>query len=217
MKRKIDEVTARPSVKRDASPSVEEPQAKRQRATSCPLLSSSRCPSDTSSPPKQVESDPYDLSSNTPLRLEDQDGYFYVTLNRVLDWKTGLGCIVNAKSDKWPDKELVVKIAWSAPGRQTEATCVSHIRERVSEKDAGWVLNHIPNLLHSQDFADASEAIMETGAPIIRQYALESDYPDDLALCVSVHEKLHTLSELKEVLEYGQVIFYALQGLFLQN
>ncbi|KAF9022320.1 hypothetical protein BDZ89DRAFT_1137379 [Hymenopellis radicata] len=216
MKRKIDdlEVAENPTLKRDAGSSSEEQPFKRQRQGSHPSTSNtcscSEGSSPTSSPLDQTTDDSYDLSSDEPLRLKDKDGYFFITLNRIISWISGRACIVNGKCDKWPDKELIVKIAWSVPGRDLEATFDTRIREAVSEKDAGWVLNHIPNVLHSQDFASASEAFMEAGAPIIEDYVVHTE-DQDMALCVSVHEKLHKLSELKEVLDYAQAIFDVVQ------
>ncbi|KAF9022329.1 hypothetical protein BDZ89DRAFT_1137389 [Hymenopellis radicata] len=51
---------------------------------------------------------------------------------------------------------------------------------------------------------------MEAGAPIIEDYALHTE-DQDMTLCVSVHEKLHKLSELKEVLDYAQAVFDVVQ------
>ncbi len=98
----------------------------------------------------------YNISSGQVLLLEDQTGPFEVTLGRVIDRQTEIigRCtfIVNATSTKWPDSELIVKITWSPTSRTSEADFMGSVREAVSKTGADWVLDHLPSILHSQDF-----------------------------------------------------------------
>ncbi len=164
------------------------------------------------------------ILSGQIIRLQDTDGEFVLKLGRIIDRQTGIigRCtyIVNAECERWPGRELIVKITWSPTDRQSEATFVDRIREVVAAKDdASWVLNHIPTILHSQDFVQLPDEVGGRLAAYLNdpttQYAsgVRFNY-ENRVLRVSVHEKLHKFSELDSVFDYTQVIFDVSQGLF---
>ncbi|KAF8870341.1 hypothetical protein CPB85DRAFT_751416 [Mucidula mucida] len=155
------------------------------------------------------------------IALQDAKGPFKVKLGRIIDQQTGLigRCtyIVNAESEtRWPDMKLVVKITWSPTDRTSEATFVERIREEAAAQNADWVLDHVPNILHSQDFERLPGEVGCGLAAFLNdpstRYADGRRFTyENRVLRVSVHEKLCKLSEASSVVDYAQIFFDVLQ------
>ncbi|KAF8870339.1 hypothetical protein CPB85DRAFT_1400557 [Mucidula mucida] len=155
------------------------------------------------------------------IALQDAKGPFKVKLGRIIDQQTGLigRCtyIVNAESEtRWPDMKLVVKITWSPTDRTSEATFVERIREEAAAQNADWVLDHVPNILHSQDFERLPDEVGCDLAAFLNdpstRYADGRRFTyENRVLRVSVHEKLCKLSEVSSVVDYAQIFFDVLQ------
>ncbi|KAF8900404.1 hypothetical protein CPB85DRAFT_1325909 [Mucidula mucida] len=170
-----------------------------------------------------VNEDWYNILSGQVLLLEDQTGPFEVTLGRVIDRQTGIigRCtfIVNATCTmRWPGIELIVKITWSPTSRTSEADFIRSVREAVSTTGADWVLDHVPNILHSQDFPHLQNEVGGRLAAFLNTLN-EDHWTKDLGafkyeervMRVSVHEKLYKLSELNTVRNHAQVFFDVVQ------
>ncbi|KAF8900383.1 hypothetical protein CPB85DRAFT_1325781 [Mucidula mucida] len=165
---------------------------------------------------------PYLDSYNWYNILSGQTGPFEVTLGRVIYRQTGIvgRCtfIVNASFTKWPDKELIVKITWSPTSRTSEADFMGSVREAVSKTGADWVLDHVPDILHSQDFPHLQNEVGGRLAAFFNTLN-EDHWTKDLGafkyeervMRVSVHEKLYKLSELNTVRNHAQVFFDVVQ------
>ncbi|KAF9022353.1 hypothetical protein BDZ89DRAFT_206851 [Hymenopellis radicata] len=170
----------------------------------------------------KVDEDWYNILLGQVLLLEDQTGSFEVTLGRIIDRQTGIigRCtyIVNATCAKWPGMELIVKITWSPTSRSSEAEFMQSVQEAVSKTDADWVLDHVPNILHSQDFPHLPDEVGGRLSAFLNN--LDEDHwasdPGDFdyeerVMRVSVHEKLFKLSELDTVLSHSQVFHDVVQ------
>ncbi len=175
---------------------------------------------------KVVGTDLYNILSGQVITLKGASGPILVKLGRIIDRQAGLigRCtyIVNAESVHWPGIQLVVKITWSPIDRTSEATFVDRIREAAAAPEAQWVLDHVPNILHSQDFERLPDEVGGGLAAFFNDPATR--YADGTrftyekrVLRVSVHEKLYKLSELNDVIDYAQVFFDLLQGSSLKT
>ncbi|KAF9013746.1 hypothetical protein BDZ89DRAFT_1076864 [Hymenopellis radicata] len=169
---------------------------------------------------KVVGTDLDNILFGQSISLEDANGPFSVKLGRIIDRQAGLigrcTCIVNAECDRWPGMKLAVKITWSPTDRKSEATFIDRIREEAEAQKADWVLDHVPNILHSQDFERLSDEVGGRLAAFLNdpatRYADGARFTyENRVLRVSVHEKLCKLSELGDVIDYAQVFFDILQ------
>ncbi|KAF8917357.1 hypothetical protein CPB85DRAFT_1285605 [Mucidula mucida] len=169
---------------------------------------------------KVVGTDLYNILSGQVITLKGASGPILIKLGRIIHRQAGLigRCtyIVNAESVHWPDIQLVVKLMWSPIDRTSEATFVDRIREAAAAPEAQWVLDHVPHILHSQDFERLPDEVGGGLAAFLNDPATR--YADGTrftyekrVLRVSVHEKLYKLSELNDVIDYAEVFFDLLQ------
>ncbi|KAF8914724.1 hypothetical protein CPB85DRAFT_478951 [Mucidula mucida] len=171
----------------------------------------------------KVNEDWYNILSGQVLLLQDQTGPFEVTLGRVIDRQTGIigRCtfIVNATCTmRWPGIELIVKITWSPTSRTSEAEFMQSVQEVAAHSGADWVLDHVPNILHSQDFPHLPDQVGGRLSAFLNSLH-EDDWAsspgefkyEDRVMRVSVHEKLYKLSELDTVSNHAQVFHDVVQ------
>ncbi|KAG7440619.1 uncharacterized protein BT62DRAFT_997656 [Guyanagaster necrorhizus] len=102
------------------------------------------------------------------LKLGEDDKKVEVTLGRIISRQPGIvsrnTCVVEATSehDEWKGKELVVKVSWPATSRKSEAEFVIKAREKARSMQQGkrpdWALDHLPDILLSQDFDYAEDS-----------------------------------------------------------
>ncbi|KAF8900375.1 hypothetical protein CPB85DRAFT_1565245 [Mucidula mucida] len=170
---------------------------------------------------KVVDQDLRNIFVGQFITLQDANGSFSVKLGRIIHQEAGLigRCtyIVNAESEtRWPGMKLVVKITWSPTDRTSEATFVNRVREEAAAQNADWVLDHVPNILHSQDFERLPDEVGCDLAAFLNdpstRYADGRRFTyENRVLRVSVHEKLCKLSEASSVVDYAQIFFDVLQ------
>ncbi|KAF8873552.1 hypothetical protein CPB85DRAFT_585060 [Mucidula mucida] len=126
-------------------------------------------------------------------------------------------CVVEGTSDEWPGMDLVVKISWPPSSRVSENTFVEQIKAAVeAQEDAAWVLDHIPTILHSQDFhlqpdSPGSKLREYLSGPDVKFVDDKAFYYEHRVCRVSVHERLYRLDALKKREDYAQVIFDVFQ------
>ncbi|KAG7447164.1 uncharacterized protein BT62DRAFT_893017 [Guyanagaster necrorhizus] len=158
------------------------------------------------------------------LKLGEDDKKVEVTLGRVLSRQPGIvgrnTCVVEATSehDEWKGKELVVKVSWPATSRKSETEFVITAREKARSMPEGkrpdWALDHLPDILLSQDFdhgADSTQAnLVAFFAKAMFAEAEKFEY--EKRVCrITVQERLYPLEELQTVQEYAQIFFDILQ------
>ncbi|KAK0237060.1 hypothetical protein EDD85DRAFT_953056 [Armillaria nabsnona] len=106
--------------------------------------------------------DPKAIFAGVKLRLVGRGGNADVTLGRIISRRPGIvgrdTCVVEAASehDGWAGKRLIVKISWIDISRTSEADFVGKAREKARTMTQGkrpdWALDHLPDVLLSQDF-----------------------------------------------------------------
>ncbi|KAK0463011.1 uncharacterized protein EV420DRAFT_1639099 [Desarmillaria tabescens] len=153
------------------------------------------------------------------LKLQD-DIKVEVTLGRIISRAPGIigrnTCVIEATSEHegWKGKELIVKISWPTIDRESEAYLVQKARNKARTMTHGkkpdWALDHLPDILLSQDFdydADSTQvkfmAFFEN-ALLVRERKVEYEK----RVCrVMVQEKLYPLEELKTVKGPGNIMW----------
>ncbi|KAG7440979.1 uncharacterized protein BT62DRAFT_909529 [Guyanagaster necrorhizus] len=158
------------------------------------------------------------------LKLGKDDKKVEVTLGRILLRQPGIigrdTCIVEVTSEheEWKGKELVVKISWPAASRKSEAEFVIRAREKARSMPQGkrpdWALDHLPDVLLSQDFDYGTDSTQVNLVAFFATaiFAKEEKFEYEKRVCrVTVQERLYPLEELRTVQEYAQVFFDILQ------
>ncbi|KAK0201059.1 hypothetical protein DFS33DRAFT_1101359 [Desarmillaria ectypa] len=158
------------------------------------------------------------------LKLDKDETEVEVTLGRIISRQPGIvgrdTCVVEATSEHegWKGKELIVKISWPAISRRSEAELVKTARDMARTMTYGkkpdWALDHLPDILLSQDFdydTDSTQAKLVTffkNASLVEEKKVEYEQ----RVCrITVQERLYPLEELTTVKEYAQVFFDILQ------
>ncbi|KAF9048257.1 hypothetical protein BDZ89DRAFT_1253469 [Hymenopellis radicata] len=147
------------------------------------------------------------LFAKRQIRLLVNNKPVLVTLGRILMRQPGIigrnTCVLEASSPEWEGLELIVKISWLPSSRVAENVFIDRIVEAAADAgdDAAWVLDHIPTVLHSQDFS------LSEDSPGTRL----RDYFEHDGCRVSVHERLYPVDDLKTCSEVAQVLFDVLQ------
>ncbi|KAK0234904.1 hypothetical protein EDD85DRAFT_909488 [Armillaria nabsnona] len=128
-------------------------------------------------------------------------------------------CVVTGTSLEWPGMQLVVKISWPSIYRDSEKKLVDTAKAKAYEiadkSKRHWVLDHLPEILHSQDFR-----LNEKNSPLGRlmELLIKDEYVDgktflyeECLLRITVSERLFPLDTLTDVKEIGQVFLDILQ------
>ncbi|KAK0200837.1 hypothetical protein DFS33DRAFT_1507565 [Desarmillaria ectypa] len=167
--------------------------------------------------------DPNDIFVGVKLKLEKGDGNVEVTLGRITSRHPGIvgrdTCVVEATSEYegWKGKRLIVKISWPDINRISEAEFVMKAREKARTMTEGkkpdWALDHLPDILLSQDFdydAETTQANL-VGFFAKAVFADEKIEYEGRVCRIAVQERLYPLDELQTPEEYAQVFFDILQ------
>ncbi|KAF8994371.1 hypothetical protein BDZ89DRAFT_56159 [Hymenopellis radicata] len=161
------------------------------------------------------------LFSGRHIKLQVGDQSVLVKLGRIIMRQTGIigrnTCVVEGTSAAWPGRELAVKISWPASSWVPENTFVDEIKRAAeAQEDAAWVLDHIPTILHAEDFP----LLPDSPGYKLREYLSGRDdksfddkvFNYELRVCrVTVHERLQPLDALTTPEDYAQVIFDVFQ------
>ncbi|KAK0211825.1 hypothetical protein IW262DRAFT_1280124 [Armillaria fumosa] len=128
-------------------------------------------------------------------------------------------CVVISASPEWPGKQLVVKISYPSIYRESEQNLVdgakAKARELASESKEHWVLNHLPEILHSQDFRFNQKDCPQQR---LLELLIDANYPEDKTfmyeerlLRITVSERLFPITDLANVKDIAQVFLGILQ------
>ena len=144
----------------------------------------------------------------------DENGQpFRVTLGEVISRDPAMvgrsTVVLNATSEKWPGKLLVIKISWPTSGRVSEIAFLNRARE-LTEKDHAWAANHLPKVYHAEDVVFGPDSILGLVAALFQDAKfLDEDggyVYEQRTLRIIVQERLHTLRSLGNVRDIGQVL-----------
>ncbi|KAK0199694.1 hypothetical protein DFS33DRAFT_1364371 [Desarmillaria ectypa] len=158
------------------------------------------------------------------MTLEKSDGMkIILTLGDIIHRQRGLigqdTCVVLARSSAWPGRELVVKISWPGIHRDSEKKLMDAAKAKADEmagKDKRhWVLDHLPEILHSQDFRFNDK---DSPQRRLMELLIEAAYADGKAfiyeerlLRITVSERLFPITDLTNVKDVAQVFLDILQ------
>ncbi|KAK0463029.1 uncharacterized protein EV420DRAFT_1476790 [Desarmillaria tabescens] len=158
------------------------------------------------------------------LKLYDDKMVEIISLGQTISCARGIvsrnTCVIEATSERegWKGKELIVKISWPAINRESEAHLVQKARDKARMmthgKKPNWALDHLPDILLSQDFDyDADSTQMKLMAFFEKALLVEERKVEyEKRVCrVTVQERLYPLEDLKTVKEHAQVFFDILQ------
>jgi hypothetical protein len=116
--------------------------------------------------------------------------------------------VLGAKSDRWPDTELVVKISWPGSGRVAETLFLKEARERAEKTDGRWAIKHLPQMFYAEDVVFNSESTtIGSVAHLFKTAEVlggEFEY-EPRTLRVIIQERLYPLKSLEKVRDIGQV------------
>ncbi|KAG7446129.1 uncharacterized protein BT62DRAFT_1076518 [Guyanagaster necrorhizus] len=168
-----------------------------------------------------VSNDPKKLFSGLLTTLQRNGKTIEVNLGRTIYRQRGLigrdSCVVAATCNEWPGMKLVVKISWPSTSRKSEKALVDKAKAE-ADKKAGdgkrhWVLDHLPNILHEQDFPFDDDSAQKMIAEVLHDGEFiggEGTY-EDRVLRISVMEELFPIKSLREAKDYAQVFVDILQ------
>ncbi|KAK0490360.1 hypothetical protein IW261DRAFT_1323834, partial [Armillaria novae-zelandiae] len=128
-------------------------------------------------------------------------------------------CVVQATCTKWGDKKLVVKISWPSASRKSEKEllniAIAKANGMAEEGKTHWILNHLPNILHEQDFKfDEAGSVQKLIADMVNegQYVGGRDgVYERRVLRITVLEELIPITNLRKGKHYAQVFVDILQ------
>ncbi|KAK0451398.1 uncharacterized protein EV420DRAFT_1766427 [Desarmillaria tabescens] len=166
---------------------------------------------------KMEERNPITLFDGLKMTLAKSDGTkIILTLGSIVHRQRCLigrdTCVVLARSAAWPGRELVVKISWPSIHRDSEKKLMDAAKakadEMAGEGKRHWVLDHLPEILHSQDFHFDDE---DSPQRRLIELLIEASYVDEKTfiyeerlLRIIVSERLFPITDLADVKDIAQ-------------
>ncbi|KAF9647789.1 hypothetical protein BDM02DRAFT_3245148 [Thelephora ganbajun] len=117
--------------------------------------------------------------------------------------------VLHAKSLKWKDIDLVVKISWPSSDRIAENEFLERATKKAeSDEDHKWALNHLPQALFAQDVVFDSDSTHEKVASLFDnpEFVNEEYKYERRTLRIIIQEHLYPLKALTNVKDIAQVI-----------
>ena len=145
--------------------------------------------------------------------VDDKLGALTLTYGEVISHEPSLAgratAVLEAKSPKWENMDLVVKISWPGSKRTAEnkflAKAVKIAKSTPADK---WALKHLPEVLFAQDVALGRNSIQSKIERLFKKSGLANgEYKyERRTLRVIVQERLHPLKTLTNVKDIAQVL-----------
>ena len=116
--------------------------------------------------------------------------------------------VLQGRSDRWPDTDLVVKVSWPGVERIPENEFIDKAKAMAKGEDA-WAANHLPQVLYTKDVIFEEGSTTKTVARLFENAQFVN--PDEChkyegrALRIIVQERLFPLKSLTKVKDIGQV------------
>ncbi|KAJ4478065.1 protein kinase [Lentinula aciculospora] len=115
-------------------------------------------------------------------------------------------CICTAFGCTWHGERKIMKINFPGPSQTPEEDFIREAREKAESSGEHWALNHLPEVLDSISITYEEKTNVQGRL----KTHLKERYEERL-MCVTVMEKLHPLSELKDLRDLAQVFYDILQ------
>ena len=152
---------------------------------------------------------------------DEKTGPFTLTLGDVISHEPSLAgrstAVLHAKSKRWGNTNLVVKISWPSSERKVEQEFVYGARSTAGKnpKDR-WALMHLPKVLYAQDVDFGSDS---TGEKVARLFnwaeIINGEYKyERRILRIIIQERLHPMDKLTGVKNVAQVLLDAACGAY---
>ena len=142
----------------------------------------------------------------------EETGPFTLTFGEVISHEPSLAgrstAVLHARSSKWKNADLVVKISWPGSGRVSETEFLEKATSLAeSTGEDKWALNHLPRVLYAQDVVFDSDSTQARVASLFSEaeFANGEYVYERRVLRIIVQERLHPLKELTNVRDIGQV------------
>ena len=115
--------------------------------------------------------------------------------------------VAQAKSDAWPDDNLVIKISWPTSGRVPETTFLQKAAEEAEKSDGKWAVKHLPRVYFAKDadFGECSTFAMVEKLFKDAKFAGGDFVYERRDLRIIVQEELYPLKSLTNARDMGQV------------
>ncbi|KAK0452052.1 uncharacterized protein EV420DRAFT_704485 [Desarmillaria tabescens] len=164
--------------------------------------------------------DPTMLFSGLIMHLQREGEPIKLTLGKTVYRQRGLvgrdTFVVHATCAAWPGRKLVVKISWPSATRMSEKVLLDIAKAKAAEL-AGegkkhWVLDHLPDILHEQDFEFDEESAQKLIARMMKgKFVGKEGTYEERVLRITVLEELLPITSLGKDSDYAQVFVDILQ------
>ena len=151
---------------------------------------------------------------------DEKTGPFKLTLGEVISHKPSLArrstAVLHAKSERWNDTNLVVKISWPSSERKVEQEFLHRatLTAGGTSKDK-WALKHLPKVLYTQDVVFRPDSTHEKVARLFDGAELiNGKYKYEPWTLRIIQERLHPLKNLTGVKNAAQVLLDAACGTY---
>ncbi|KAK0209362.1 hypothetical protein IW262DRAFT_1529108 [Armillaria fumosa] len=124
----------------------------------------------------KVLKDPKLLFSGLEMELQKNGENITLILGAIVYRQQGLFgcdiCVIHATCTKQKGKKLVVKISWPSTSHKSEKElldiAIAKANGMAEDGKMHWVLNHLPNILHEQDFKfNADDSVQKLIAEMV--------------------------------------------------
>ncbi|KAK0226980.1 hypothetical protein EDD85DRAFT_777171 [Armillaria nabsnona] len=171
----------------------------------------------------KVSKDPKLLFSGLEMTLQKDNKDITLILGTTVYRQRSLfgrdTCVIRATCAKWEGKKLVVKISWPSASRKSEKTlldiAIAKANGMAETGKTHWILNHLPNILHEQDFKfDDDDSVQKLIAEMInagKYVGGRAGVYEERVLCITVLEELFPITSLRKDSDYAQVFVDILQ------
>ncbi|KAK0191591.1 hypothetical protein F5146DRAFT_1121775 [Armillaria mellea] len=173
----------------------------------------------------KISKDPKLLFSGLEMTLQKDGKDIELILGDMVYRQRGLfgrdTCVVHATCP-WPDwrgKKLVVKISWPSALRKSEKQlldiAIAKANEMAEPGKTHWILNHLPNILHEQDFKfekdDSVQKLIADMVKVGEYVGGKNGTYEGRVLRITVLERLYPITSLRKGKRYAQVFVDILQ------
>ena len=115
--------------------------------------------------------------------------------------------VLRARSDRWPNVNLVVKVSWPTAGRDTESAFLEKAIEEAKKTEGAWATKHLPRMFWTRDIVFGEDPTLESVANLFKDAKFEGGgYAyERRVLRIIIQEELYPLKSLTNVKDIGQI------------
>lgn len=116
--------------------------------------------------------------------------------------------VPHAKSPKWKDKDLVVKVSWPSVGKSSKSEFLKKAIKEAKRTPNEWAVNHLPDLVFDLDLDFDPDSTHGKVASMFEDAEfVDGKYKYEWrVLRITVHGRLYPLKTLADAKEIAQVL-----------